>query len=328
MRLQQILKHSSGNSTRLHRTFTMKAALINKWGDTPKYVDTENPPLPAPDAEEVQVKVIAAGLHRLVRGRATGQHFSANILPHILGSDGVGRTPDGKLVYFSTFFQKGSFCEFVNIKKRELIPIPDNADPVRVAGMVNPLLASWMSIKARTFNLPENYTCLVLGATSTSGKLALSVAKHLGAGKVFGAARNAKAIESAGFDGAIELKDPLDKTDFGLVENVDLILDFIYGPATVEMFKGLKPMTPVQYVQIGTLSQPTMDFPGELLRAKDITLRGAAPGAYSGAAMAAELPNIIAAVPSLDGGDFKVVPLEDIETAWADMKNRYIIKVS
>jgi NADPH:quinone reductase-like Zn-dependent oxidoreductase len=328
---QSIKLHFFLNTFKAHNQLSdikMKAALITAWGQEPQYADTETPSVPGPDSDEVQVKVIAAGLHRLVRGRATGQHFSATKLPHILGSDGVGRTPDGKLVYFSTFWEKGSFTEYVNVKKQELVPVPEDADPIRVAGMVNPLMASWMALKARVFNPPEKFSVLVMGATSTSGTLALSVARYLGAGKVYGCARNEAAMKSMGYDGIVTLKEPAEETDFSAVQDVDVILDFVYGPATLQLFKALKPTTPTQYVQIGTVASNILELPGDLIRSKDVTIRGAAPGAYSNAAIGAELPHIVAAASKLEGGKFKVVPLKDIGTAWADMKSRYIIQIS
>jgi len=107
----------------------MKAAQITSWNTTPTYVDLPSPP--APTATQVQIKVLAAGIHRLVRLRTTGTHPSATQLPHIPGSDGVGRTlPDGKLVYFSTFWEGGSMAELVNVDRTQVTEIPEDADPV------------------------------------------------------------------------------------------------------------------------------------------------------------------------------------------------------
>jgi NADPH:quinone reductase-like Zn-dependent oxidoreductase len=301
----------------------MKAALLNEWGTVPQYADIPAPP--PPSADEVQIRVIAAGTHRLVRFRTTGKHFSATKLPHIPGSDGVGRTiPDGKLVYFTTFWEKGSFAEIVNVAKREVTAIPEDANPVQIAGLTNPALSSWMAIKARTWNLPEKFTVLIMGATTTSGAVALSVARMLGAGKVIGAARDVKTTESLGYDGVVALTSDPERTDYSVVENVDLILDYIYGPATLQLFKALKPMRPVQYVQIGTLAAPTMDLPGDVLRAKDITIRGAAPGSYSMQTLAQEMPKMFAAIKGLPKQNFKVIPLEDVQNQWMDEKNRLV----
>jgi hypothetical protein len=71
-----------------------------------------------------------------------------------------GRVPDGKLDYFSTFWEKGSLSEYFNITKSDVAHLPGDADPVRVAGLLNPGISSWMAIKARTSNLPPNFFVL------------------------------------------------------------------------------------------------------------------------------------------------------------------------
>jgi len=243
--------------------------------------------------------------------------------------------PDGQLVYFSTFWETGSMAEYVNVPRADVTFFPSAVaesavvvDPVNVAGMVNPAMSSWMALKARVFDAPKDFSVLILGATSTSGGIGLTLAKKLGAGKVYGAARKGAAIKAMGYDGAVELKDPLTETDWSAIGgHVDVILDYVYGEATVELFKALKPKGPIQYVQIGTLASETAAIPGALLRAKDLTLRGAAPGAYSAEQIAKELPGMIAAVATMDTQKFKIVPLEDIESAWADMKNRIVVKI-
>jgi NADPH:quinone reductase-like Zn-dependent oxidoreductase len=304
----------------------MKAATVSEWGTTPQYLDVSAPPAPATD--EVQIRVIAAGTHRLVRSRTTGTHFSATKLPHVPGSDGVGRTvPDGDLVYFTTFWEKGSFAEIVNVAKRDVTPLPSDADPVQIAGLVNPAISSWMAMKARTFNLPEKFTVLIMGATTTSGAVALDFARLLGASKVIGAARNLQTMQALGYDAVIELQSDPAATDFSVAEDVDVILDYIYGPATVQLFKALKPTTPVQYVEIGSVSGSTMELPGDVLRSKDVTIRGAAPGSYSMQKLADEMPKIFEAIRDIPQHDFKIVKLQDIEKEWADEKNRVVYTI-
>lgn len=97
--------------------------------------------MPGPDSDLVQVKVIASGVHRLVRSRAAGKHYSAKGLPHIPGIDGTGTTTDGKLVYFSTITPTGgTMADYVNVPKRATISLPEGADPVQIAGLVNPAM--------------------------------------------------------------------------------------------------------------------------------------------------------------------------------------------
>ncbi|KAF3767707.1 GroES-like protein [Cryphonectria parasitica EP155] len=295
----------------------MKQAQVTAWGEPPKYVDVAD--LGSPKPGEVQLRVLACSIHQLVRGRATGTHYSAHTLPHIPGTDGVGQTSDGKLVYFSAMSETGgSMTEMINVAVERTVPVPDGADPVQVAGLVNPVMASWLGLSVRTSGLEAGFTVVVLGATGVSGAASVGVARALGAGKVIGAARSAAKLAGLGLDGAIELANDPSQTDWSTASDADVILDFLYGPGTLSLLAALKPTKPVQYVQIGTMAKSTMDLPGDLLRSKNITLRGTGPGAWQMKDFAREAPDMIKAIASgkIQPGKFQEVKMADIETAW------------
>ena len=308
----------------------MHLARVDKWGEAPEYIEAPAPAAPSPDSNEVHIKVLATGLHRLVRSRADGTHFSAKGPPHVPGVDGVGTTPDGKTVYFSTFANGalgGSYCDVVNVSKAALTPVPDGADNVQIAAYVNPGMASFMAIKTRTENLPPNFTVLILGATTASGTVAISLVRQLGAGKVIGAARNAQALATLGLDGSVVLKDVATETDYSQVGPVDVILDFLYGPHAAHILKTINVSRPLQYVQIGTMAALEISLPGELLRSKNITLRGAAPGSYSLAEMAREIPLLIGALKAIEPHKVRVVPLSQIESVWGEKEKERVVFV-
>jgi hypothetical protein len=52
---------------------TTKAAVVDPVGQPPKIKDV---PVTEPATNQTQIKVIAAGLHQLVRSRASGKHYS------------------------------------------------------------------------------------------------------------------------------------------------------------------------------------------------------------------------------------------------------------
>lgn len=308
----------------------MKQAQVAAWGESPKSVEAPTPALPSADSGQVQVKVLAAGLHNLVRGRASGNHYSAKVLPHIPGADGVGTTLDGKLVCFSTITPTGgSFTEVINVPVASTTPVQDGADPIQVAGLINPVMASWMALHARTANLPTGFTAVIVGATGVSGTAAVSVARVFGAGKVVGVARSAAKMGGLGLDATVELQDDATKTDYTAALDADVILDFLYGPPMLALFQALKPQKPVQYVQIGTVVEQKMDFPGDVLRSKDITIRGAGPGAWKMQDFAEQCPAIIEAIASgkIKPHKFQEVKLEDIETAWAQKGGDRIVVI-
>ncbi|KAK4504677.1 hypothetical protein PRZ48_002638 [Zasmidium cellare] len=294
----------------------MHQAQIDTWGATPKYIEVSD--LPEPTSDEVQIKVEAVGIHRVVRSRASGKHYSSGTLPHIPGIDGVGRRlPDNKLVYFWTF-GTGVLREYVNLPKTSVYELPEGSDPIQVASAINPAMSSWMTFKGRTKDLPKDFTVLILGATTASGRVAISIARSLGAKKIIGAARSQSALDTLPLDQKIVIQDDISKTDFNNLDDVDVVLDYIYGPLTIHLFTALKTPKPVQYVHIGAVSGVTeIDLPGAILRSKDITIRGSGPGAWNMKDFAASLPELLGIVSGMEEkGPVHVAKLEDVEREW------------
>ncbi|KFY35300.1 hypothetical protein V494_06038 [Pseudogymnoascus sp. VKM F-4513 (FW-928)] len=304
----------------------MHAAQVTQWGETPKYVETPKPELPSTDSNAIQIEVQATGLHQLVRARVTGTHYSAKTLPHTLGIDGVGVTTSGQQVYFSTLaIPYGSYSEFVNVPRADVAPLPEGVDAVQVAAAMNPMLSSWMALRTRTTNLPPNFSVLILGATSASGKIAIDVARHLGAKRVIGVARNLSALQSLGLDEAIQMQDPVENTDFSNLGHVDVILDYVYGPITAHVLGSLKTTQLVQFVQVGTLSTQVMELEGALLRSKNLIMRGSGPGAWTMERLREELPLMAQATKALKRIDVKVAKLSDIESVWDEKTKERLV---
>ncbi|KAI1408619.1 hypothetical protein F5Y13DRAFT_106423 [Hypoxylon sp. FL1857] len=294
----------------------MHIAQVQSWPEGPRYVTVDDPP--APSDNQIQLRVLAAGAHQVVRSRASGAHYSARQLPHTVGVDCVGKDEaTGKLYYVFTL-QGGTFAELINVDKSIAYPLPDNVDPASFAASVNPAMSSWMAITHRTTNLPKDFTAVIIGATSASGRLAVHSAKALGAGKVIGIARNAAALEKVdGLDDYMILNDPVADTDFSKVRDCDLILDYVYGDATVHLLSSLsKVKKPVQYVEIGSLAQRTAEIPSNLLRSFDLTIRGAGAGSWSIPALQKELHTLVPTMARWKLLAANSVPLKDVETAW------------
>ncbi|KAI1388117.1 uncharacterized protein F4822DRAFT_302779 [Hypoxylon trugodes] len=296
----------------------MHAAQVQSWPEGPRYVTINDPP--APLDSQVQLRVLAAGAHQVVRSRASGAHYSARELPHTVGVDCVGRDETTGKLYYCFTLQGGTYAERINVEKSAVYPVPDHVDPASFAASVNPAMSSWMAITHRTSNLPKNFTAVVVGATSASGRLAVRSAKALGAGKVIGIARNATALEQVkGLDDYIILRDPIAETDFSKLRDCDLILDYVYGDATVQLLSSLsRSKKPVQYVEIGSLAQRTVEIPSSLLRSFDLTVRGAGAGSWSIPALHKELHTLVPTMAEWELLPARSIPLKDIETAWND----------
>lgn len=292
----------------------MHTALVKAWGEVPKY--EEVPELPEPEEGWTRIKVEATCVHQVTRSRASGKHYSAQGPPHMPGVDGVGTTADGRKVYFSSFATGGSFSDYVNIPTRNVIPLPSDADANHFAAMVNPGLSSWMALKVRTTDLPESFTAVIMGATSASGRIAISLARACGAGKVIGLARNQAALDELNLDQAITIAEPAESTDFSALGDVDVVLDYVYGPLAVHLFKSLKSERPTQYVHVGGLSAQEISLPGSVLRSKNLTIRGAGPGAYAVADARIYLPGLLKVIASTKAQPVRVRQLKDVEKEW------------
>ncbi|KAI1764499.1 hypothetical protein GGR53DRAFT_520331 [Hypoxylon sp. FL1150] len=295
----------------------MHAAQVHSWSEGPRYVSVDDPP--APSDSQIQLRVLAAGAHQVVRSRASGAHYSARQLPHTVGVDCVAKDEATGQLYYCFTLQGGTFAERINFDRSIVYPLPHHVDPIAFAASVNPAMSSWMAITNRTC-LPKDSAIVILGATSASGRLAVHVAKALGATKVVGVARNAVALEKVqGLDDFVVLQDPIAETDFSKIQNCDVVLDYVYGDAAVQLLTSLaRSKKPVQYVEIGSLAQKTADFPSALLRSFDLTVRGAGAGSWSIGALQKELHTLVAKMAEWELLSARPIPLKDIETVWGD----------
>ena len=123
----------------------MNAAVVESFDKPPRYGTFREP---VAGEGEALVKVRAAALSNLVKGQASGKHYSSSAeMPFVPGYDGVGTLPDGKRVYFfgppAPF---GAMAEWSIAAASRTILVPDAVDDVTAAALGNPGLASWGSL--------------------------------------------------------------------------------------------------------------------------------------------------------------------------------------
>jgi NADPH:quinone reductase-like Zn-dependent oxidoreductase len=167
-------------------------------GESPVYGDfAEHSQSP----NDSRITVSAAAISHVVKSRASGRHYTAtDRFPFIIGVDGVGRRDDDKRVYFALpGAPYGSMAEQAVVPSAQCFVLPDDLDDVTAAAIANPGVSSWAAYKERA-RLQVGQTVLVNGATGTAGRLAVQIAKHLGAKKVIAtsAVLRSTAIELMG----------------------------------------------------------------------------------------------------------------------------------
>ena len=304
----------------------MKAAVVARAGSLPVYGDFNEP---NPSIGENSIAVTAAALSPVVKGRVSGAHYSSlGDFPFVAGIDGVGRLDDGRRVYFILpRAPYGSMAEWAAVPALQCVPLPDGLDDVTAAAIANPGLSSWAALKERARLAPAE-TVLVNGATGTSGRLAVQIAKHLGAKKIIATGRNAAALQSLkalGADETILLVENADALDGAFKEHfaagVDVVLDYLWGKSAERLLiagaKAGKAGVPVRFIQIGNASGANITLPAAALRSAPIELMGSGLGSVP-------LNRIVGAVEELlraavNGGfeiATKTVPLSEVEKAW------------
>lgn len=174
----------------------MKAAVVTSFDTPPRYEDIDAPTPGGP--ADVVVDVVAAGLHPRVRSQADGSHYtSTDELPLIPGIDGVGRGPDRRLRYFVLpDTTRGSMAERTVVDERRSILLPEDADVIALAAAMNPAMSSWVALRRR-LDFRAGQRVLVLGATGNAGRLAVQVARHLGASVVVAAGRDRRRLATS-----------------------------------------------------------------------------------------------------------------------------------
>lgn len=304
----------------------MKAAVVVGAGQTPVYADFSEP---EPAAGELLIAVTAAAISQVVKSRASGRHYSsAGEFPFVVGIDGVGRRDDGSRVYFLLpRAPYGSMAERTVASLARCLLVPDELDDVTAAAIANPGMSSWAAYTERA-KLKVGETVLVNGATGTAGRLAVQIAKHLGARKVIATGRDAEALKSVaslGADVTIPLVDDWtaleDRFKAEFARGVDVVIDYLWGKSAERLLiaaaKAGKDATPIRFVQIGAVSEPDITLPSAALRSSAIVLMGSGIGSIPVDRFVHAIDGVLrAAVPAGLRIAANPVPLSDVEQAW------------
>lgn len=308
----------------------MKAAVLQKAGAVPLFEEFEDP---VAREGEVLVKVSAASLKPIDRAMASGSHYASfRNFPVVCGVDGVGTLSDGTRVFFGGPRKPfGAMAERTVVPQMMCFPVPEGLDDATAAALPNPAGSSWLPLKWRT-PLRAGETVLVMGATGVAGKLAVQIAKLLGAGRVIAAGRNPQALASLPELGA-DVTIRIDETGQDLVQafaealkdGVDVVLDYVWGKPTEALvaaltghdFMGQPRIT--RLVEIGESAGPTISLPGGALRSSGLEIYGSGGGSVSWKAILEAVPQILAHAAR---GELKVetkpVPFSEVASVWGE----------
>lgn len=318
----------------------MKAAVLHSLGEPPRFEDFSDPD---PGSDEVKVRVKAASLKNIDKAMASGAHYDSYAeLPVVCGIDGVGILDDGTRAFCGGPRPPfGMMAEHTVVPRAWCLPIPDGVDDVTAAALPNPALSSWLPL-VWCARLKPGETVLILGATGVAGKLAIQIAKHLGAARVVAAGRNRRVLETLPDLGADAIV-ALDQPDQGLAaafleeagrRHFDIILDYLWGRPTAVLLDALTghdvkaESTRSRLVEIGDMAGPTLSLSAAALRSSGLELYGSGGGSIPHTAIFDAFAQLwpLAADGTLRI-DTEPVALADVEHAWqrGDLPGRRIV---
>ncbi|MFD3401066.1 zinc-binding alcohol dehydrogenase family protein [Kribbella sp. NPDC058693] len=300
--------------------------MLHEVGGVPRY---EEFPDPVPAEGEVVIEVLAAAVENVDKAVAAGKHYASGKyleeLPMIPVFDGIGRLPDGTVVGFGNVRSPyGALAEKTVVPEGAYAPIPDGIDPAVATVMASAITALTMKTAA---GLQPGETVLVQGATGVAGRLAIQVARLLGAGRIVATGRDDTQLAELVADAVINTPDEDLQQAYADAGGYDVVLDFLWGRPTELLLRALTPdtfafTTPTRIVQIGEVAGPDLAVPASALRTSGVELYGAARN-LTPEAMGESYQQVVDWTRS---GDltFRIdrVPLTEIESAWQRSSSR------
>ena len=311
----------------------MKAGIMTAAGKPPVYGDFNEPV--AAEGEEL-IAVSASALSQFSKSRSSCSHYSSDgAFPCVAGADGVGSTTNGRRVYFVLpEAPYGAFAEKSLVRSTHCVPIPDDLDDVTAAAIANPGMSAWAALVERAHLQPGDRV-LVNGAKGTAGRLAVQLAKHLGASKVIGTGRNETELQELlplGADvvipftlgtsnqgGAKHYEQAL-LAEFG--HGIDVVIDYLWGESAqtivVAIAKAVEDAGPVRFVHVGGASrEESIELPGAALRSSAIQLMGSGVKSVPFPKLLDSIRNVFDAVLTAKLQiAVQTVPLSAIEETW------------
>jgi NADPH2:quinone reductase len=185
----------------------------------PEVLQCEEVPTPRPEADEVLIRVEAAGVNYADTVRRNGDYYPVpTVLPAILGGEIVGsietlgKGVDNLEVGTKVFalIDIGGYAQYAVAPTSSIIPVPKGLDPIQGIALIVQGLTAALVLK-ETAGLQAGERILIQGAAGGVGLLSVQLAKIYGAGLVIAAAGSPEKREfalSLGADCAVDYTQP------------------------------------------------------------------------------------------------------------------------
>ncbi len=218
----------------------MRAAIITERGTVPVIAEF---PEPRPRDGAVLIDVDTAGLGGW---DVLGAYRLGVEYPCVIRGEGVGRTADGRRVYFGerSVLPYGAWAERTLVPIEEVWDVPDGIDDT--LAIVMGIAGTGALVPLEQANIARGESVLILGATGTLGQIALQLARCLGAGRVVAAARNRPALDRLAERGIADATVQLGTGDdvaalkAAAGDGFDVVLDLVCGAPMLAALKATR----------------------------------------------------------------------------------------
>ena len=257
----------------------MRAAVIAERG-APPVVGEFREPEPREGALLIEMDSAGLGGWDVLGAYRLGVEF-----PCVIRGEGVGRTADGRRVYFGERSVQpfGAWAERTLVPADEVWDVPDDVDDKTAISMGIAATGAIVPLEKAQIQPGENV--LILGATGTLGQIALQLARHLGAGRVVGAARSSEGLQrlqTRGIADAVvqlgasdDVAAPKDASNGGF----DVVLDLVCGPPMLAALKATRWGARIMTIGTGAGRQVNLDIADLLFRTLSCVGTGQRPPA-------------------------------------------------
>ncbi|HXQ57359.1 MAG TPA: zinc-binding dehydrogenase, partial [Actinomycetes bacterium] len=224
------------------------------------------------------------------------------------------------------------------VPKGAYMPIAEGIDPA-IATVLGTAITG-MSIKTAAGFVPGE-TVLVQGATGVAGRLAVKVARLLGARRIIATGRDndqLREVQTLGADTVINTAVPDEALAQAYLDakgdGYDVVLDYLWGRPTEILLRSVVPKSfafpkPTRLIQVGESAGAALTLAAESLRTSGVEIYGAAKG-LSSQTMHEVYSQVVAWAQTGElTFDVVKVPLSDIETAWqrTDLRGSRLVVV-
>lgn len=251
----------------------MRAAMIHEKSGAPVVGRLEEPKV-SDGHVVVEVEVGAIGPTDLMRSEGVWRPWTG---PHVPSGEGVGRLDDGSRVYFGHSVPPyGAWGERTLVKSDEVWPAPEGVSNEQVAALTISGTGSLVALEQAAIQAGERV--LMLGATGVLGQISLQLMRHMGAGVIVAAGRNAATLEKIKARGLADLTVQIGQgDDLGALKAVagdgwDLVLDGLFGKPAEAALKTTR--MGGRMISVGRLAGPSMNLDLQDLGFKSIAAVG------------------------------------------------------